>query len=169
MTITKNAYTPIYRSPSSLHRLARNELNAIAFDLLNWEGSRERVVSAWKHVSAGALTTCGEGDEVAQLYDAVEKDVGEAIALHDINVDESGSDEREVNEWYQAYADLANNYGFYGWPELALADYLCGFGGYDEAKARAVAQRAWETARMVYDARKLAEKKPAEKPKKKAA
>lgn len=171
MSITKSAYTNSHCYTIGLPLFARSELNAVAFDLLNWEGSRERVVSAWKLIRAEVLTVQSvDDDEVAQLYDAVEKDVGEAIALHDIDVDASGSDEREVNEWYKAYVDLSTNYGWYGWPELALTDYLRGFEGYDEARAKATAQRAWETARMAYDAlkSKSVDVKPAKKPSKKA-
>lgn len=170
MSITKNAYTQSLRHPSSLHRFAQNELNAVAFDLLNWEGSRERIVSAWKQINAGVLTVRGEDDdEVTQLYDAVEKDVGEATARHDFDADEFGGIDRELNEWYQAYVTLATNYGFFFWPEFALTDYLRGFEGYDEARARATAQRVWATALEADGARKLkaVDVKPAKKPSKK--
>ncbi|WP_329890290.1 hypothetical protein [Stenotrophomonas muris] len=155
MSITKSAYTRPLRHPSSLHRFAQSELNAVAFDLLNWEGSRERIVSAWKQINAEVLTVQSvDDDEVAQLYDAVEKDVGEATAQHELEPDDSGTIDKELNEWYKAYVDLSTNYGFFFWPEFALTDYLRGFEGYDEAKARTIAQRAWATALMAYDARK---------------
>lgn len=167
MSITKSAYTPTHKRPSGLYLFAQSALNAVAFDLLNWEGSRERIVSAWKQISAGVLKVGpdGECDESAQLYDAVENDVGEEAAQHEFG----GDFDYELNEWYQAFADVANSYGFYGWPTLALTDYLREFEGYDQSRAKATAERVWETALMLYDARKSAEKKPAEKPKKKAA
>ena len=169
MSITKSAYTESHHHPNSLYFFAESELNMVAFDLLNWEGSRERIVSAWKFLTSEILRArqqCEDDDEVSQLYDAVEKDVGKATARHTLEVGESGGIDRELNEWFQACITLADNYGFCRWPELALTDYLRGFEGYDEVKARAIAQRAWETARMAYDARKSAGKKPSEKPKK---
>lgn len=171
MTINKSAYTNSHCYTIGLPLFARSELNAVAFDLLNWEGSRERIVSAWKQIRAEVLTVQSvDDDEVAQLYDAVEKDVGETTAQHGMNPDSSGSIDRELNEWYKAYVDLSTNYGWYGWPELALTDYLRGFEAYDEARAKATAQRAWETARMAYDALKSrsVDVKPARKPSKKA-
>ncbi|MBN8224148.1 MAG: hypothetical protein J0L89_04945 [Xanthomonadales bacterium] len=172
MSIIKNGYTKPLRHPTTLYFFARNELNAIAFDLLNWEGSRERAVSAWKLLTSAVLKARQQrenNDEVALLYGAVVKDVGEDTAQHEFGVYYSGSFDSELNEWYQAYITLADNYGFHAWPMLALADYLREFEGYDDARAKATAQRAWETALMVYDAGKLADKKPAEKQKKKAA
>jgi hypothetical protein len=169
MSITKSAYTNSHCYTIGLPLFARSELNAVAFDLLNWEGSRERIVSAWKQIRAEVLTVQSvDDDEVAQLYDAVKKDVGEMTAQHGMSSD---SIDRELNEWYKAYVDLSTNYGWYGWPELALTDYLRGFEGYDEARAKATAQRAWETARMAYDARKSksVEVKPAKQKRKKAA
>ena len=168
MSITKSAYTPTNKRPSGLYLFAQSALNAVAFDLLNWEGSRERIVSAWKQISAGALNADEYGgcDESGQLYEAVEKDVGEDAAQHEF--DEYDLD-RELNKWYQAFADLANSYGFHAWPKLALTDYLREFEGYDKSRAMDSAERAWEAALMMYDARKPADKKPAEKPKKKAA
>lgn len=171
MSINKSAYTKPLRHPSSLHRFAQSELSAVAFDLLNWEGSRERIVSAWKQINAEVLTVRSvDDDEIAQLYDAVEKDVGEATAKHEFEPDDSGSIDNELNEWYRAYVDLSTNYGFFFWPEFALTDYLRGFEGYDEAKARTTAQRAWATALMAYDARKSksVDARPARKPRKKA-
>lgn len=168
MSITKSAYTQTHKRPSGLYLFAQSALNAVAFDLLNWEGSRERIVSAWNQVGAGVLKADpdGECDEVSQLYDAVEKDVGEEAAQHEFG----GYDfDGELNEWYQAYADLANSYGFHAWPTLALADYLREFEGYDKSRAMDSAERVWETALIVYNARKQADKKPSEKPKKKAA
>jgi hypothetical protein len=127
-----------------VHELVRPMLFAVMFDLLDWKGSPERVVSAWQTLGESLDDyEPGEREFADNLGSAVWSDLDHATAVH-------GLEDRSEIEWYDHYIRLAHAYGAEQWPEAALVDHLQIFEGLDRERAEALARRSWESARLRY-------------------
>ncbi|MDT3489017.1 hypothetical protein ROV93_02250 [Stenotrophomonas maltophilia group sp. msm4] len=127
-----------------VHEMVRPMLFAAMFDLLDWRGSPERIVSAWQTLGESLDDyEPGEREFADNLGSSVWSDLDHATAVH-------GLEDRSEIEWYDRYIRLAYAYGAEEWPAAALVDYLRLFEGLDRESAETMARRSWESARLRY-------------------
>ena len=127
-----------------VHEMVRPMLFAAMFDLLDWRGSPERIVSAWQTLGESLDDyEPGEREFADNLGSSVWSDLDHATAVH-------GLEDHSEIEWYDRYIRLAYAYGAEEWPAAALVDYLRIFEGLDRESAETMARRSWESARLRY-------------------